>query len=403
MIAIALVLALTAQPADAVEEAKKYFDAGRQAYEAGDYSAAAAAFEEANKLSPRPAIVFSMAQAHRQQYFASRDPEHLRRAITLYTQYLTEVPKGGRRNDAVQHLADLQQQLAILTPPPRGTEEKPIALPESKTQLMVSSRTTNAVASIDASEPSEVPLIAEVEPGKHTIKVEAEGYETTEVGGTAVEGRLVVVEVNLKEKPGIIHVEAPEGADVMVDGRPFGSAPLLGPIEVSAGEHLLAITARGNHAFVRTLKLGRGESAKVEATLESTTQRDLSYYFLGAGGALFAATGVTVIVALVSEGQARLIQRKLETQMMNLTPEERDEYNSLRNRRSDMITASSLLLAGSVALGVTGGLLFFLDTPSVQARSAVPLVIGSGTSASSASLVPVISEDGAGAVFSASF
>src|SRR5687767_7689921 len=91
-------LLLLAQPTEPqVLEAKKLFDAGRQAYEATDYLTAARAFAQAQELAPRPAIIFSMAQAYRQQYFLDRDLGHLRRAISLYDQYLQEVEKGGRR------------------------------------------------------------------------------------------------------------------------------------------------------------------------------------------------------------------------------------------------------------------------------------------------------------------
>src|SRR5206468_6795596 len=100
-----------------IADAKKYFDAGRQAYEAGDYQAATAAFEESYALSPRPAIVFSIAQAYRQQYFVDRDASKLRRAIALFTEYLNEVPKGGRRNDALRNRSDLEETLAHVEKP----------------------------------------------------------------------------------------------------------------------------------------------------------------------------------------------------------------------------------------------------------------------------------------------
>ena len=55
-------LALAEQGAD---EARRYFEAGKQAYEAEQFAAAALAFDEAYRLEPRPAILFSLAQAHK--------------------------------------------------------------------------------------------------------------------------------------------------------------------------------------------------------------------------------------------------------------------------------------------------------------------------------------------------
>jgi tetratricopeptide (TPR) repeat protein len=383
----ATAIVLASETPQQLEDAKKYFDAGRQAYEAGDYQAAAAAFEESYALSPRPAIVFSIAQAYRQQYFVDRDASKLRRAIGLYTEYLKEVPKGGRRNDAIRNRADLEETLARAEKAaPSGHGPKPAdALPESKTQLMVSSRTPGALASIDGGEAQEAPLIEEVKAGTHSIKVSAEGYVTSDVGGVAVEHRLVVVEVNLRPRPAFVTLSAPDGSEVQLDGRPIGFAPLMRPIQMPSGEHFLAVTDRGKHAFVRQLNLQKGEELSVVASLDSTVQRDISYLFLGAGAVVFAGTGVALIVALTSEGQARLLQQKL-TKGMNLTPDERDLYNMYRNRRNDLVTASSIGIAGSVALGVIGGLLYFLDVPVVPSGAAsgggepaVQPLVGAGT------------------------
>lgn len=357
---------------NAVEIAKKYFEAGSQAYQAGDFLAAASAFEEAQNLSPRPAIIFSTAQAYRQQYFVDRDAAKLARAIELYGRYLAEEPRGARRSDAIQHLEDLKVEAELLGPRAGTGGGRPV---ETKTQLMVSSRTPGARASIDGSEPQEVPLIAEVEAGRHLVKVEAEGYLTTELSSTAVDGRLVVAEVNLDEMTAIVRVAAPDGADVMIDGRPLGQAPLLLPVELPAGDHFVAVTARGAHPFVRTMKLARGEEVTVVAVLESTTQRDVSYVFIGGGAALFAATGITVVGALLAEGQARLLQRKLDVDGVNLTVAERDRFNELHDRRADLITASTLMLAGAVVIGGAGTLMYFLDTPSVHSRGATPLEV----------------------------
>ena len=48
-----------------IDEAKKLFSAGAAAYASGQFSAAIQAFEAANKIVSKPAIVFSVAQAHR--------------------------------------------------------------------------------------------------------------------------------------------------------------------------------------------------------------------------------------------------------------------------------------------------------------------------------------------------
>jgi hypothetical protein len=50
---------------------------------------------------------------------------------------------------------------------------------------------------------------------------------------------------------------------------------------------------------------------------------------------------------------------------------------------------------------VTGGLLYFLDTPGVQSRGAIPLTDEAGGKGTA--LVPLLSPELVGAAFSASF
>ena len=83
-----VLLASPAHAQDEVARARAFFDAGKQAYEAGRYGQAIAAFGESYALAPRSATVFSLGQAFRLQYFQDRDPAKLKRAIDLYRQYL---------------------------------------------------------------------------------------------------------------------------------------------------------------------------------------------------------------------------------------------------------------------------------------------------------------------------
>src|SRR5215468_9565992 len=171
---VALLCAATAaaqeQPADektTVEEARVYFDAGRQAYERGDYVTAIRSFEHAYEKVPRPEIAFSLAQAYRKQFIVDGDTAKLRRAVELYRRYLDEVPQGGRREDAVQNLGELQPQLqrldalqAAAAPPPA---------PPPPTQLMVMSPVAGAFVAIDDSPLTAAPVTREVAAGRHRV------------------------------------------------------------------------------------------------------------------------------------------------------------------------------------------------------------------------------------------
>ena len=63
---VALSITARARADDAaVERAQALFNVGAQAYAQGDFSGAIDAFEEAYRVSQRPGILFSIAQAHR--------------------------------------------------------------------------------------------------------------------------------------------------------------------------------------------------------------------------------------------------------------------------------------------------------------------------------------------------
>ncbi|MCK6592190.1 MAG: hypothetical protein L6Q76_31940, partial [Polyangiaceae bacterium] len=65
-------------------KAKMLYDVGVQAFDGANYTAAIKAFTEAYKLAQRPGLVFSIAQAHRKQYYLTKDPDSLREALKFY-------------------------------------------------------------------------------------------------------------------------------------------------------------------------------------------------------------------------------------------------------------------------------------------------------------------------------
>src|SRR5512133_1683137 len=83
-------IAATNVLADDREIASNLFDAGAEAYDAGQYLIAAEAFLKAHALIKSPALQFSAAQAYRRQYLADGSPDSLRRAVRLYRDYIRE-------------------------------------------------------------------------------------------------------------------------------------------------------------------------------------------------------------------------------------------------------------------------------------------------------------------------
>lgn len=358
--ALALVLLAAPLPSGA-QEARRYFEAGNAAFALGRYGVAATAFEEAYRASALPETAFSAAQAYRRQYWVDGDPAHLRRAQELYREYLAQVPTGGRREHAVTHLQTIELVLARLdpaAPAPSG-----VAAP---TQLMIVSRTPGARAGIDGGALSPVPVIQDVSPGAHTLRVEAAGWFGVEEHWIAVDGRLVVIAKDLTPRPAWLFVRAPAGASIAIDEASPIEAPMRRAVRLQHGTHRVVASAPGHVPFVRSLELTRGERAVVDVRLSMTVQRRVSWWLLGGAGVTLAGALVTGSLALAAESRASSIWDQHEQARVPLTGPDLVAYQRDVDRRDDLRGITIALGAGTLALAASWALLFALDAPSPE-------------------------------------
>jgi hypothetical protein len=165
-------------PDSDVETAKRLYDAGREAHQAGKYLSAIHAFEGALKITRRPSVLFATAQAYRRQFAVDRDPARLRRALALYREVIAAVPDGSLRHQAAQHVEELQPlEMSMPSAAPGSDAGAPQATGTSLLMLYAPGRAyAGAVGSVDGSTPARLPLYLPVKPGKHTLRVEAPGY-----------------------------------------------------------------------------------------------------------------------------------------------------------------------------------------------------------------------------------
>jgi len=365
---IATLVAALALPASALAQdkradAQKAFRAGQQAYQGGQYGVAARAFETAYKLLPIPAIAFSTAQAHRKQYFVDKEPGRIKRALELYRQYIAKVAKGGRRQDAVSSIAELEPQLARMV----ATMRTPIKMPSlvQATELMVSARgVKGAKAEIDGKS-GDTPLMLRVSPGPHKVRVTADGYYPVVETHTAVKGKFITVEVQLKPKPALLKVRAPSGTTVTVDGRPSGTTPMARPLAVRAGKHFIAFTKRGYRSWSREIVVKRGDEIEIAASLRRTTQRKISYYVLGAATVFWVASTFSALNAKQAGDDAKALDDKRNSEGLSVA--ELNEYLDLRTTHNDRISNTYALLGIAGAITVAGGLLYLFDSSRAEA------------------------------------
>lgn len=348
-----------AAPSDAaVAKAKEFFDAGAREYEAGHFEDALQLFEQAFKAAPRDGIVFSMAQAHRRQFTISNDPKHLVKAVELYEKYLAAVPTGGRRTEATQALGELRlltkgQDLSAAAAAPE--QNKP------KTRIVVNIFVPGTRVSVDGGAPKPAPLNEDISPGQHKITLSAPGYFDTVRSITIDEGQIASANLEQKEQPGKLAIVATDGAEVSVDGRFIGEAPLSRPIELPSGRHFVSLAKNGHESLALDVDLARARDKKLDFALKTTSQRDVSYAVLGSGGALLVTSGILAGLAVGKQGTASNIKDKVGHEA--LSPADVATYDSARGAR-DRLTAGAIGTgAGGVVLGLVGVGLFFFDKP----------------------------------------
>jgi hypothetical protein len=308
-----------------------------------------------------------MAQAYRRQYALDQRPDDLRRSIALYRDYVAQVPKGGRRADAAQGLAELEPIAARLGLTATG---EPAAAPEIKvqTRVAISCPTPGAQVSIDGGKPAPTPLMTEVEPGKRKVRITAEGYFDQEREVDAKKGGVFPVDVTLIERPARVTVAAPSSAQISVDGRLVGVAPLSGPLALSSGKHLISVTMNGYRAFAEEVDLRRGEARTVKADLDISGQRIVSYgmWTVGAGAAV-----VGVVATFVAVGEQRkAVQLFDETKVHNVGVDRPAELQDAINRRDQWRRVAFIGYGAGAAFGVAGLLLYAFDQPVIDVRPA---------------------------------
>lgn len=355
-----------------IAKAREYFQAGAQAYTLGEFGAAIQAFEQAYAIAPRPAVLFSMAQAERRLYFLSQEPTHLQRAVDMYRRYLAEETQAARKPDAVQALSELEPLLLRVASP--SSKVAPVAgdaarLPPptptpSPTRVMISSPAQGAILSLDRQTPATSPLVREVEPGEHVVRIDAPGYRPAERRVIAVSGELVTVDVPLAEKPALLEVQAPADAQLSVDGRVQGRCPFPKPLELSPGNHLITVSKSGFIGIAREQNLVRGQTTVFTAPLRRSGQRTAAMYLLGASA---SALTTSLILGYIASNQSSAADSFLRLRgKRDLSAADLAEYSSARSDYDKIQSAAWLSAGVGVALGIAGLVLRNYDSGSVE-------------------------------------
>ncbi|WP_437320862.1 PEGA domain-containing protein [Sorangium sp. So ce385] len=370
-------------PAQAAQ-AENFFNAGAEAYDAGQYQVAAEAFLEAHELVPSPSLLFSAAQAFRRHYLTQPSPDALRRAIALYREYLRLDPKAARREEAVTALSSLVPLEARLP------GEGPLAAdggaaaaagegggaagaeaPASRgTRLLLSSPAEGARVSVDGQPFVPAPLVAPVAPGAHRVRVQAAGHYEEELTVIAVDGELMPRHVVLRPKPAMLQVTGPSGASLVIDGQARATLPTAAAIAVEPGVHVVEVSLPGRALYRREIRVTHEQAVRLDADLPMTSQRLAAWTVLGAGAAGAATTGVLAGLALARQAEAVDLRDRRDA--TSLTPSERDRYNAAVSARDGLGAAAAVAGGASFVALAVGLRLFLFDDPRSAAVPPAP-------------------------------
>jgi tetratricopeptide (TPR) repeat protein len=175
-----------AQPAPSegdIELAKAHFRTGEIYYEQGRYPDAAHEFEEAYRLSHRPALLYNMGKS----YDGAGDAA---RALGAYRRFLAQVTGSADRPAVTERV----EQLAHIVG-----------------HIQIASTVPGALVRVDGAEVGTTPLPAAVElnPGAHAVEVAHEGYATFKQSVVAAPGASASVDAKLESLVKVIRVEVP--------------------------------------------------------------------------------------------------------------------------------------------------------------------------------------------------
>jgi hypothetical protein len=235
--------------AAALDEAKRHFTQGVALYNDGNFNAALAEFDAANKAHKSPGFLYNIGLTQKALFRYSE-------SIDSLTRYLDEAqrepgkPLSSERVNEVKQL--INEMKALLADVALGVD------PDGA-QVIVDGRV------FGNSPLSGMRLAA----GHHVLELSADGYKPArrEIDLTAGAPLALTIKLEAIPKSGKVHITASvKNAMVRVDGKGVGIAPV--DLELPIGGHSLEVTSEGYRPTVAELVIAGGQTRDVPVILE---------------------------------------------------------------------------------------------------------------------------------------
>lgn len=179
-----------------LEKAAKLFEEAETAYRVQEYEKALEKFKAAYYISPRPELLFSIAQCQR---LSGQNEE----ALISYRSFLQKAPDSSLAQSAKERITELEGLL----------------VEQSKGKLSVTSSPEGASIFVDGELKGSAPVSLNLLPGKHQVFAEKDGYFPVVQEISLVEKQDFKLEIPMREgPPGYLVPAAIGGASALVGG-----------------------------------------------------------------------------------------------------------------------------------------------------------------------------------------
>jgi hypothetical protein len=281
------------------DQARRAWDAAKQLAGASDYKGALVEFQRAYEISHNPRVLYNVGVTEKllthyaravdawdkelhegASQISSAEVQELKNAIAIVQQFVTTVQVTANEPDATLFVDDYAAGKTPFAAPVRidvgkhvikltkpgfvdGVQTVDVASgtttpvtfkldPTSKTALVSVSvgGVTNATVFVDGRDVGPAPFKGELSAEKHTIEARSPGFvavsETVDV--QYKQPMNLVLTLSQERHFGRLHVVAPDGAEIALDGKDVGSGTYEGVVS-STGGHQLVVRKSGYQTY----------------------------------------------------------------------------------------------------------------------------------------------------------
>lgn len=229
--------------ADSKADAKARFMEGIALFKAENYADALTAFEESYRLRKTPIVLFNIGMSQK--------------ALYRYTESIVTFRKL------------LEEKIGQLKPSIREESEEAIREMEALLgRLKLEGAPDGASLIIDGNVVGTTPLVDPifVSPGRHTVEVIKEGYETLKTEINIPQGEVVTLSSVLSKLMAELRINCDESGEVVIDGDRVGRCPYMG--KVAPGSHDVMVTGKGKKSVFNRIDTRPGRTEILDVKLE---------------------------------------------------------------------------------------------------------------------------------------